>query len=77
LTGSKKPTDAALEVHRESVMKMRGCWIVEVKLRKYFDTVDHGHLKELLRRRVRDEVVVRLLHKWLTATDRLPNCSGS
>jgi len=57
----------ALEAHRESAMKMRGCWIVEVDLRKYFDTVDHGHLKELLRRRVRDGVVVRLIHKWLKA----------
>ena len=57
----------ALEVQRESVMKMRGCWIVEVDLRKYFDTVDHGHLKEFLRQRVRDGVVVRLIHKWLKA----------
>lgn len=57
----------ALEVHRESVTKMRGCWIVEVDLRKYFDTVDHDHLKEFLRRRVRDGVVVRLIHKWLKA----------
>ncbi|HEX4610357.1 MAG TPA: group II intron reverse transcriptase/maturase [Urbifossiella sp.] len=45
-----------------------GCgWIVEVDLRKFFDTIDHGHLREFLKRRVRDGVILRLIGKWLNA----------
>ena len=45
-----------------------GCrWIVDVDLRKFFDTIDHGHLREFLKRRVRDGVILRLIGKWLNA----------
>ena len=46
---------------------MRGGWIVDVDLRKFFDTIDHGHLREFLKRRVRDGVILRLIGKWLKA----------
>jgi hypothetical protein len=32
-----------------------------------FDTLDHAHLRELLKRRVRDGVLLRLIGKWLNA----------
>jgi group II intron reverse transcriptase/maturase len=48
-------------------MKMGGGWIVDVDLRKFFDTIDHGHLREFLKRRVRDGVIWRLIGKWLNA----------
>ncbi len=32
-----------------------------------FDTLDHGHLREFLQRRVRDGVLLRLIGKWLNA----------
>jgi group II intron reverse transcriptase/maturase len=44
-----------------------GGWIVEVDIKKFFDTLDHDHLREFLRRRVRDGVLLRLLGKWLNA----------
>ena len=45
-----------------------GCeWVVDVDLRKFFDTIDHGHLREFLKRRVRDGVILRLIGKWLNA----------
>jgi RNA-directed DNA polymerase len=47
--------------------RMAGGWIVEVDIRKYFDTIDHGHLREILSRRVRDGVLLRLIGKWLNA----------
>jgi group II intron reverse transcriptase/maturase len=46
---------------------MEGGWILEVDIRKFFDTLDHAHLRELLKRRVRDGVVLRLIGKWLQA----------
>ena len=48
-------------------MKVGGDWIVDVDLRKFFDTIDHGHLREFLKRRVRDGVILRLIGKWLNA----------
>jgi RNA-directed DNA polymerase len=40
---------------------------VEVDIRKFFDTLDHAHLRTLLRQRVRDGVLLRLIDKWLKA----------
>jgi RNA-directed DNA polymerase len=48
-------------------MELGGDWIVDVDLRKFFDTIDHGHLGEFLKRRVRDGVILRLIGKWLNA----------
>jgi retron-type reverse transcriptase len=42
-------------------------WILEVDLRKFFDTVDHRQMQELLSRRVQDGVMIRLIGKWLKA----------
>ncbi len=44
-----------------------GGWIVELDIRKYFDSIDHGRLRMILRRRVRDGVLLRLIGKWLKA----------
>jgi RNA-directed DNA polymerase len=57
----------ALESLWQREMKMGGGWIVDVDLRKFFDTIDHGHLREFLKRRVRDGVILRLIGKWLNA----------
>lgn len=46
---------------------MRGCWVLEVDIESYFDTVDRGRLREFLHRRVRDGVLLRLIGKWLNA----------
>jgi RNA-directed DNA polymerase len=48
-------------------MTMGVGWIVDVDLRQFFDTIDHGHLREFLKRRVRDGVILRLIGKWLNA----------
>lgn len=57
----------ALEALWQQTMALRGGWILEVDIRKFFDTLDHGQLRELLRQRVRDGVVLRLVSKWLHA----------
>ncbi len=57
----------ALEALWKQTMINRGGWIVEVDIRKFFDTLDHRHLKELVGRRVRDGVLLRLIGKWLKA----------
>ncbi len=57
----------ALDSLWKQVMNLGCCWIVDVDLRKFFDTIDHGHLQEFLKRRVRDGVILRLIGKWLNA----------
>jgi len=57
----------ALESLWTQTMKTGGGWILEVDIRKFFDTLDHGHLREFLQRRVRDGVLLRLIGKWLNA----------
>jgi RNA-directed DNA polymerase len=57
----------ALATLWKQTMDRSGCWIVEVDIRRFFDTLDHTHLRELLRLRVRDGVLLRLIGKWLNA----------
>lgn len=57
----------ALEALRSQVMELGCHWVVDVDLRRFFDTIDHGRLREFLGRRVRDGVIVRLIGKWLNA----------
>jgi len=57
----------ALEALWKQTMNMGGCWMVEVDIRRFFDTLDHARLRELLQLRVRDGVLLRLIGKWLNA----------
>ena len=51
----------------QQTMDLGGCWLVEVDIQKFFDTLDHAQLRVLLRQRVRDGVLLRLIDKWLQA----------
>lgn len=48
-------------------MHQRIKWILEVDIRKYFDTLNKEWLRKFLDRRVRDGVIRRLIGKWLAA----------
>lgn len=57
----------ALEALWHGIMRRGGCWVLEVDIRSYFDTVKHEHLREFLKKRVRDGVILRTIGKWLKA----------
>jgi len=57
----------ALEAMRSSIMKERVSWILEADIRHFFDALPHSHLREIVRQRVRDGVITRLIDKWLKA----------
>jgi RNA-directed DNA polymerase len=57
----------ALEALWQHTMQKGGGWVLEVDIRKFFDTLDHAHLRSLLALRVRDGVLLRLIGKWLNA----------
>lgn len=62
-----KSAHQALETLWQSIQRMGGCWLLEVDLRKFFDTLDHRSLRGMLDRRVSDGVIRRLIGKWLKA----------
>ena len=48
-------------------MAMGGGWVLEVDIKSFFDTLDHGDLRAFLDQRVRDGVLRRAIDKWLNA----------
>jgi RNA-directed DNA polymerase len=63
----RRSAHQALDVVWQQTMGIGGGWLVEVDIQKFFDTLDHAHLRELLQRRIRDGVLLRLIGKWLNA----------
>lgn len=62
-----KSTHQALEYLWQEIMGKNIQWIIDLDIRKFFDTVKHDILGKLLCKRVRDGVIVRLIGKWLKA----------
>ena len=62
-----RSTHQAIDATWKHTMDVKGGFVLEVDLRKFFDTLDHGHLRTFLQQRVRDGVVLRLIGKWLKA----------
>ena len=63
----RRSAHQALRNLRSSIMESGLRWVLDVDLRTYFDTIDHGHLRTLLNGRVVDGVVRKMIDKWLKA----------
>lgn len=57
----------ALAEIQSRLTTMGGGWVLDVDIRKFFDSLDHAHLREILAKRMRDGVIKRLVGKWLNA----------
>lgn len=57
----------ALQRLWEALTEMGGGWVLEVDIQGFFDSLDHGHLRDFLDQRVRDGVLRRAIDKWLKA----------
>ena len=42
-------------------------WVIDIDIRKYFDSIPHSHLRAFLDQRVTDGVIRRMIDKWLKA----------
>jgi RNA-directed DNA polymerase len=62
-----RDANRAVDALRDWLAAKGGGWVVEVDIRKFFDTLDHKHLREFVQCRVGDGVVLRLIGKWLNA----------
>jgi len=57
----------ALEWLWRQIMNQNTRWILDVDIRKFFDTLAHAHLRDILQHRVKDGVILRMIGKWLKA----------
>lgn len=62
-----KSQHKALDRLWQEIMKMRGAYVIDLDISKYFDTIDRRLLREVVQRRVRDGVITRMIGKWLNA----------
>ena len=56
----------ALQQLRAAIMR-RQYWVLDVDIRKYFDSIPHAQLRAILDQRVTDGVIRRTIGKWLKA----------
>jgi RNA-directed DNA polymerase len=57
----------ALSALRNGIMGGRLRWVLDIDISKYFETIDHTHLRGFLDQRVKDGVVRKMVDKWLKA----------
>ena len=57
----------ALSQISESCWRLKAGWIVDADVSGFFDNMDHGVLRDFIRRRVNDGGILRLIGKWLNA----------
>lgn len=57
----------ALSEIRESCRKMKITWIIDADVSGFFDNISHGKLQEIIRKRINDGGLLRLVGKWLHA----------
>jgi group II intron reverse transcriptase/maturase len=57
----------ALHTLRDAIWGQRLYWVLDVDIRKYFDSIPHSHLRSFLDQRVTDGVIRRMIDKWLKA----------
>ncbi len=62
-----RPGRSALHALRTGFMTQGLRWVLDVDIRKYFDSIPHSHLRAFLDRRVTDGVIRRMIDKWLKA----------
>ena len=62
----RSPHDALRDLRTHCMEEGIG-WIVDADVSGYFDSIDRTRLREVLRRRVNDGSIMRLIGKWLRA----------
>ena len=63
----RRSAHQALEALWKKLMDMGGGTVVDVDVQAFFDSMDHGVLRQFLDLRVRDGVLRRAIDKWLSA----------
>lgn len=64
---NERSAHQALRAVYQGIMKRGGRWVLDVDIRKYFDSIPFAKLRAILDRRVTDGVVRKMIDKWLKA----------
>jgi RNA-directed DNA polymerase len=62
----RSPHDCLKDLWKET-MDANGGFIIRIDIRKFFDNVDKAKLREMIRQRICDGVLLKLIDKWLKA----------
>ena len=65
--GFRPKRSAAQAVRAVDKVLLRGWWVVDADIQGYFDAIDHDLLLTLVKRRVSDRRVLKLINQWLKA----------
>jgi RNA-directed DNA polymerase len=57
----------ALDALYAGVLTKKVNWVLDLDIRGFFDSIDHGWLVKFIEHRIADRRVVRLIQKWLNA----------
>ena len=57
----------AIKDIREGIIKQNASWIIDADISGFFDNINHHQLRELIKQRVNDGGLIRLIGKWLNA----------
>lgn len=63
----KHSAHQALKQLRDQCMRRKMRWVLDADIQGCFDNFDHGILRELLTRRIKDKNIMRLINQWLRA----------
>jgi RNA-directed DNA polymerase len=63
----KRSAHQAIQELWRGAMRKGGGYVLELDIEKCFDTLDHGHLRGFLDKRVRDGAIRKAIDKWLRA----------
>jgi RNA-directed DNA polymerase len=64
---NRRTMDAVKYIATCTLPHQRYFWIIEGDISSYFDTINHRRLVKVLRRRIKDEKILRLIWKFLKA----------
>jgi RNA-directed DNA polymerase len=65
--GFRPKRSAAQAARKLDRALVRGWWVIDADIQGYFDSIEHDLLMTLVRRRVSDRRVLKLLQQWLQA----------
>lgn len=63
----KRSAHQAIKELRQKCYEVRANWIVDADVSGFFDNLDHEQLREIIKQRVNDGGILRLIGKWLKA----------
>ena len=58
---------SALAALEKALMTQRVNWVLDLDIRTFFDSVDHAWMGRMLRHRIADPRILRLIERWLKA----------